>query len=65
MEREKNLLQLQKESNNKPFPVLLGILKPFLQQDVHVLKKNSLHAYLKEIITDHVKKRKSELGIDD
>lgn len=64
MEREKNLLQLQKESDSKPFPILLGHLKRFLQEDAQTLKKNSLHAYCKEILAAHVEKRKKELGIN-
>ena len=54
---KKNLIQLQKESDSKPFPVLLGPLKRFLQEDAQTLKKNSLHAYIKEILKEHAKSR--------
>lgn len=61
MEERKNLLQLQKESDNKPFPVLLGKMKRFLQQQAQDEKKNSLHAHVKDVLKKHC----VETGFDE
>lgn len=44
------------KSNNKPFPVRLGDLKPFLQKEAYQ-NKRSLHWWIKEILYNYKKSK--------
>lgn len=45
--------------HNKPFPVRLGELKPFLQQEAQA-NDRSLHYWIKKILREYKEKKESK-----
>jgi len=49
---------MKKPDNNKPFPLRLGDLKPFLQQQA-VSENRSLSNLIKSVLLDYKKKKQA------
>lgn len=54
--------KMTKPDNNKPYPVKLGELKPFLQMEVVDGKHKSLHYLIKKILGDYKIMREAKVS---
>ena len=51
---------MTKPNHNKPFPVKLGELKPFLQMEVQNENHKSLHFLIKKILSEYKPEERAE-----